>query len=170
MSQETAQAVSPVDVKEFRATLGMFPTGVAVVTASAPDGSRIGMTITSFNSVSLDPPLILFSIGRCCHSLPALMVSTHYSVNILGEDHQHLSSRFAQALTDKWTGVDLSQHPDLPFTLSDSIATFQCAQFAQHDGGDHVIFVGRVLRTERKNVARPLLFFGGRYGALASAA
>jgi flavin reductase (DIM6/NTAB) family NADH-FMN oxidoreductase RutF len=159
-----------IDAREFRAALGMFPTGVAVVTADGPDGNRIGMTITSFNSVSLDPPLILFSIGKNCLSLTSLAQATHYSINILGEDHQHLSTRFSRALEDKWSGVQVQSHSELPFTLSDSIATFQCSQYAQHDGGDHIIFVGRVLRIERKDVARPLVFFSGRYGAVASAA
>ncbi len=156
-----------IDAREFRATLGMFPTGVAVVTADAPNSHRIGMTITSFNSVSLNPPLILFSIGKNCLSLAGLAQASHYSINILGEDHQHVSARFSKSMEDKWSGIEVQTHPELPFTLRESIATFQCSQHAQHDGGDHVIFVGRVLRTERKDVARPLVFFSGSYSAIA---
>ncbi|MDX3904694.1 MAG: flavin reductase family protein [Pigmentiphaga sp.] len=168
--QTESSAIKPIDQLEFRSALGQFPTGVAVVTAEAPDGSRIGMTVTSFNSVSLDPPLVLFSIGRNSYSLPGLEAASHYSVNVLSEGQQDVSARFAKARSDKWTGVPIRNHDDLPFTLDDCLATFQCAQFAQYDGGDHVIFVGRVLRVEQRGAGRPLVFFGGRYAALAEVA
>lgn len=157
------------DPREFRAALGRFATGVAVVTAQTADGSRIGMTITSFNSVSLDPPLVLFSIGRGNFSLAGLESADHYSVNILGQDQQEVSARFAKAGSDKWSGVHVREHPTLPFTLEESLATFQCAPFARYDGGDHVIFVGRVLEYACRDSGHPLIFFGGKYAALADA-
>lgn len=157
------------DPRAFRAALACFATGVAVVTARAPDGSRIGMTITSFNSVSLDPPLVLFSVGRGNFSLAGLESAEHYSVNVLAQDQEDVSARFAKAGSDKWSGVHVREHPALPFTLEESLATFQCVPFARYDGGDHVIFVGRVLEYACRGSGHPLIFFGGKYAALADA-
>lgn len=158
---------SEIDPKEFRAALGLFPTGVAVVTAG-DEGieTRIGMTITSFNSVSLDPPLVLFSIDKRALSLPTLCKARMYSINVLGEEHEHISSRFATAKGDKWSATEIEVHDGLPFTLAHSIVSFQCAPYAEHDGGDHLIFVGRVLRIHQQHGGAPLVFFGGRYAYL----
>lgn len=154
---------------DFRSALGSFPTGVAVVTAEGANGEgRVGMTITSFNSVSLDPPLVLFSIGKKALSLPTLCGADMYSINILGEQHQHISNRFATAKSDKWAGTEIVHHDGLPFTLGSAIVSFQCVPYAQHDGGDHLIFVGRVLRIHRQqcDASAPLVFFRGNYASL----
>jgi flavin reductase (DIM6/NTAB) family NADH-FMN oxidoreductase RutF len=124
------------------------------------------MTITSFNSVSLDPPLVLFSIGKQALSLPILCRAKMYSINILGEHHQHISTKFATAKGDKWAGTEVELHDGLPFTLQDSIVSFQAVPYAQYDGGDHLIFVGRVVRIHKKDAAAPLVFFGGKYALL----
>lgn len=167
----TATPFPTLDRHEFRAALGLFPTGVAVVTAEGAAGEgRIGMTITSFNSVSLDPPLVLFSIGKNALSLPVLCGAQAYSINVLGEQHQHISARFATAKGDKWSQTQIVLHDDLPFTLEHSSVAFQCIPYAQHDGGDHVIFVGRVLRIQQRAQCAPLVFFGGNYAALQPAA
>lgn len=166
----TQAVISPprvIDPRQLRDVLGTFPTGVAVVTAETVEGQRIGITITSFNSVSLDPPLILFSIDLRCLSLPALMGVSQYTVNILGEAQQEVSTRFATARSDKWAGVSIEQEAGLPFTLRDAMSTFQCEAYAQHEGGDHVIFVGRVLRAEQKCDVPPLVFHKGTYRLLA---
>jgi flavin reductase (DIM6/NTAB) family NADH-FMN oxidoreductase RutF len=156
-----------IDRKDFRAALGLFPTGVAVVTADDLEGGgRIGMTITSFNSVSLDPPLVLFSIDKRAMSLPALCKAQMYSINVLGEQHEHISTRFATAKGDKWGATEVELHDGLPFTLAHSLVSFQCVPYAEHDGGDHVIFVGRVLRIHSRERGAPLVFFSGRYAAL----
>ena len=171
MSQ-VSTPIPAIDRDEFRAALGLVPTGVAVVTAEGAAGEgKIGMTITSFNSVSLDPPLVLFSIGKKALSLPVLCGAAKYSINILGERHQHISNRFATAKSDKWAGTDIEHHDeDLPFTLADSIVAFQCVPYAQYEGGDHLIFVGQVVRIQRREAAAPLVFFGGKYAALQVAA
>lgn len=164
---QVASTLPPIDRKEFRAALGLFPTGVAVVTAEGADGEgRVGMTITSFNSVSLDPPLVLFSIANSALSLPLLQGAPMYSINVLGEQHQDISARFATAKGDKWSQTVIDHHDGLPFTLADSIVSFQCVPYAQYDGGDHVIFVGRVLRIHQKESATPLVFFCGNYASL----
>jgi len=163
----TSVPLPTIDRNEFRSALGLFPTGVAVVTAEGAAGEgRVGMTITSFNSVSLDPPLVLFSIGKQALSLPVLCGAKMYCINILGEQHQHISSRFATAKADKWSDTDIEFHDGLPFTLKDSIVSFQAVPYAQHDGGDHLIFVGRVVRIHKKEEAAPLVFFGGKYAQL----
>lgn len=164
-------AHNPIDRAEFRKALSLFPTGVAVVTAECRDGQdRIGMTITSFNSVSLDPPLVLFSIAKSALSLAGLCGAEMYSINVLGEQHRDVSARFATSKGDKWTGTEIVRHPGLPFTLAQSIVSFQCAPFAQHEGGDHVIFVGRVLRIQQSESTGPLVFFSGAYASVQSAA
>src|ERR1700716_2891434 len=95
-----------LDPRAFRQALGQFPTGVAVITAQGADGSAVGLTMSSFNSVSVDPPLILFSIKRKSFSLNAMIEAKGYAVNILGRDQEHLSDKFAKALGDKWTAVE----------------------------------------------------------------
>jgi flavin reductase (DIM6/NTAB) family NADH-FMN oxidoreductase RutF len=163
----TSTPLPTIDRNEFRSALSLFPTGVAVVCAEGAAGEgRIGMTITSFNSVSLDPPLVLFSIGKHALSLPVLCNAKSYSINILGQEHQHISTRFATAKADKWADTEVELHDGLPFTLRDSIVSFQAVPYAQHDGGDHLIFVGRVVRIHRKECVAPLVFFGGKYALL----
>lgn len=170
MSQPSTSLPS-ITNDDLRSALGLFPTGVAVVTAGdAHTDDRVGMTITSFNSVSLDPPLVLFSIGKKALSLPFLNNANMYSINILGEHHQTISNRFATAKSDKWSGTEVVHHEGLPFTLADAVVSLQCESYAQHDGGDHIIFVGRVLRIHYQTDASsmPLVFFRGKYAALQS--
>ena len=99
-------ATADLDPRAFRQALGQFATGVAVITAEAADGQAIGLTMSSFNSVSVDPPLILFSIDRKAFSLKAMTEAKGYAVNILGRDQEHLSNKFAKALGDKWAAVE----------------------------------------------------------------
>ena len=91
--------------REMRDALGLFPTGVAVITAQAQSGERLGATVSSFNSVSLDPPLILFSLAKDAKSIAAWEAAEHFAVNVLGEHQSQVSTRFAKALTDKWEGI-----------------------------------------------------------------
>lgn len=154
--------------REFRDALGLFATGVAVITATTGGGERLGTTVSSFNSVSLEPPLILFSIGRNARAFPAWEAVSAFGVNLLAEDQGDLSTRFARAMTDKWQGVEphigRSGIPLLPGAL----AWLECASYAKHDGGDHLIFVGQVhsLVVRKVTNPRPLLFFGGKYRQL----
>ncbi|OYX01841.1 MAG: hypothetical protein B7Z15_19345 [Rhizobiales bacterium 32-66-8] len=155
------------DSRAFRETLGQFATGVAVVTASTTDGAVVGMTMSSFNSVSLDPPLVLFSVARTAHSLPAMRTAKGFGINILARAQEQISNRFARALENKWDNVEhhLGFH-DAPL-LAGAIAHFECAPYARHDGGDHEIFLARVLRFSAPDTSDPLIFFRGRYHALA---
>lgn len=173
-TQGTAEPAPPVsdgmDPRAFRAALGRFATGVAIVTACIAQGEAVGMTMSSFNSVSLDPPLVLFSVARSAYSLPAMRAAKGFAINILGQDQQDLSNRFARALEDKWHQVEhhLSLH-DAPL-LAGAIAHFECEPYARHDGGDHEIFLARVVRFSSPETGDPLIFFRGRYHALASGA
>lgn len=160
-------AASDLDARAFRRGLGQFATGVAVITAQAADGGAIGLTMSSFNSVSVDPPLILFSIDRQAFSLAAMTTAKGYAVNILGRDQEHLSDKFARSLADKWAAVKhTSGHAAAPL-IAGAIAHFECEPYAQYDGGDHVIFVGRVVQFSTRPDKDPLIFFRGTYRSLA---
>jgi len=152
----------------FRDALGRFATGVAVVTACDRDGAPVGMTMSSFNAVSLEPPLVLFSVARSAHSIEAMVHARGFAVNILGAAQSDVSTRFARARTDKWHAVDHSPgYGDAP-VLADVLAHFECKPYAQYDGGDHVIFVCEVLRFATSDENEPLIFYRGRYHRLAA--
>ncbi|CAN7654242.1 p-hydroxyphenylacetate 3-hydroxylase, reductase component [compost metagenome] len=153
--------------RRFRNALAMFATGVAVITAPREEGLPVGITVASFNSVSLDPPLVLFSVDRRCLSLGDLRSARRYAVNVLAEAQQDISNRFARANSGKWEGIGFSKrNEDSHVLLPDALATFECEPYAMHDGGDHVIFIGRVVRHQARQDGRPLIFFGGKYRVL----
>ena len=152
-----------MDATELRDALGCFATGITIVTTVGPRGELIGITANSFNSVSLDPPLILFSLNRRAHSLRVFLSTQTFAVNILREDQEALSKRFAQALEDKWSGVEYETWDTGCPILADALAGFECKIRHTYHGGDHVIFVGEVLRLRHDPNGRPLLFYRGRY-------
>lgn len=156
------------DERRFRDALGAFPTGVAIVTAVTGAGLRLGMTVSSFNSVSLAPPLVLFSVARRAHSFAAWGEVRRYAINVLSQDQEELSNRFARPLGEKWAGVTVFDGETGAPVLANALAVFECETHARHDGGDHEIFVGRVLsfRTSPHRQDLPLLFYGGRYRRL----
>jgi flavin reductase (DIM6/NTAB) family NADH-FMN oxidoreductase RutF len=163
-------ALQPFSTQEFREALGCFATGIAVVTATADGGHRIGATVSSFNSVSLDPPLVLFSMARSSRAFAAWQSVTHFAVNVLAEHQDALSNKFARALGDKWEGARCVESETGVPLLTDSLAAFECARYANYDGGDHVIIVGRVrhVRVRKRADAVPLIFFRSKYRRLAS--
>ena len=150
---------------DFRNALGLFPTGVAIVSARHANGQLLGMTVSSFNSVSLDPPLELFSVARKAASFESWKSVENFGVSVLARSQDDLSSRFARSQGDKWALVRpvFGEH-DIPL-LPGALAAFECERYAVYDGGDHEIFVGRVLsiRALAAASADPLVFFGGRY-------
>lgn len=174
MATSSASAVpqtgheSGFDARAFRQALGQFATGVAIVTASTEAGDVVGMTMSSFNSVSLDPPLVLFSVARSALSLPAMQAAKGFGINILGQHQQDLSNRFARALEDKWHAVEHSRGVHDAPLIAGALAHFECVPYARHDGGDHEIFLARVVRFRVPEGGDPLIFFRGRYHALAS--
>ena len=162
------RAPPPFSHKELREALGLFPTGVAIITTIV-DSIPIGTTVSSFNSVSLDPPLVLFSIAKNAAALNAWKIANEFAINLLGEDQSQLSNRFARPLTDKWDGIEpvFAQAIHAPL-IPGALGWLECESYAQHDGGDHIIFLGRVvaIRTRSVPAARPLVFFGSRYRQL----
>jgi flavin reductase (DIM6/NTAB) family NADH-FMN oxidoreductase RutF len=148
---------------EFREALGMFATGVTIVTARAADGSLVGLTANSFNSVSLDPPLVLWSLSRGAASMAALSTGSHYAVNILAASQKELAERFASKDVDRWADVAFSEGLGGAPVLVGAAASFECFNRSRYDEGDHVIFVGEVERCTHNPGASPLLFHGGRF-------
>lgn len=149
--------------REFRAALGMFATGVTIVTTRLEDGTPLGMTVNSFNSVSLNPPLVLWSLSRSASALGAFLGCSHYAVNVLGVAQQALAERFASRVPDRWQGVEGLPGAGGAPLLSGAVATFECVNRSRYEEGDHVIFVGEVLRCTHQSDAAPLLFHGGRF-------
>jgi flavin reductase (DIM6/NTAB) family NADH-FMN oxidoreductase RutF len=157
------------DPRAFRNALGSFTTGVAVITAESAHG-RLGATVSSFNSVSLEPPLILFSLSRRAFGIAHWREVAHYGVIILPEDQRDLSNRFARSGSDKWSDLPVSRMKNGAPLIPAWLSFFECEPYANYDGGDHDIFVCKVSRFEcrRPSAPGPLVFFGGRYAALAS--
>jgi flavin reductase (DIM6/NTAB) family NADH-FMN oxidoreductase RutF len=154
------------DQRSFRTALSHFATGVVVVTASGQDGTAVGITVTSFNAVSLEPPLVLFSVARTALSLPVLQSADAYGISVLRQDQVDLSDRFARATSNKWQGVDVKAGKTGCPLIAPSLAHFECLPFNIYDGGDHAIFLGKVIDFEIDSSAAPLLFFRGKYNAL----
>jgi flavin reductase (DIM6/NTAB) family NADH-FMN oxidoreductase RutF len=156
----------PIESTEFRRALGCFATGITVVTAVGPRGQPIGLTANSFNSVSLDPPLVLFSLDRRAHSLRAFLSTHDFAVNILRAGQEELSNRFARALEDKWSGIAYDiWDTDCPI-LTGALASFECKTRHTYQGGDHIIFVGEVLRMTHDPDGEPLLYYRGKYKSI----
>ncbi|MEJ7931512.1 flavin reductase family protein [Ramlibacter sp. AN1015] len=157
-----AQAPS-FSAREFRAALGMFATGVTIVTTRSTDGTPIGLTANSFNSVSLEPPLVLWSLSQAAASLAAFRAGSHYAINVLAADQKLLAERFAAKGADRWRGVDSAAGVGGAPLIAGAAATFECFNRSRYDEGDHVIFVGEVERCTWRQGASPLLFHGGRF-------
>lgn len=154
------------DPKDFRQALGMFATGVTIVTTRAGDGTPVGVTANSFNSVSLTPPLVLWSLAKNARSLSAFTEGEYWNVHILSHEQEALSNLFARAGEDKFAQQALEQGVSPAPLLAGCSARFQCRTMFQYEGGDHIIFVGEVMSYDRSE-RPPLLYVTGQY-ALAS--
>ena len=148
--------------RDFRGALGQFATGVTVITTIDNDDQPVGVTASSFNSVSLDPPLVLWSLAKTARSMLAFERSGFFCVHVLGASQEALSARFATPGSDKFADQEWSSgHGGVPL-LPNCAARFQCKTTHKYEGGDHVIFVGEVLDFE-KSEEPPLVFHGGQY-------
>lgn len=156
-----------IDATEFRKALGSFVTGVTIVTTRAADGSDVGLTANSFNSVSLDPPMVLWSLARSAASTQAFMQAAHFAVHVLASDQDDLSNRFAKRGEDKFAGLTVDRGDSGVPRLQGCVACFECRTVYRYDGGDHIIFVGEVLSFERAD-KRPLAYHAGRYAITAN--
>jgi flavin reductase (DIM6/NTAB) family NADH-FMN oxidoreductase RutF len=156
------------DSRAFRQALGAFPTGVAVVTASREAGHAMGITVNSFTSVSLDPPLILVSIARTSRNFDLFNAVDHFAVNLLREEQRHVSSAFASPTADRFGVVKHRPgHGNAPL-IDAHLVAFECETYARYDGGDHVLLLGKVLGLNHDPTLppKPLLYFRGQYREL----
>lgn len=161
--QEAAKAAAErFDRRDFRRALGQFATGVTVVTARGKDGRNVGMTVNSFTSVSLDPPLVLWSVSRQSASFADFAEASHFAVNVLAANQHHLSRQFSTPLIDKFEGVEISSGAAGCPLLSGASAYFVCRKVRQMEGGDHIIFLGEVEEYTWRE-SEPLVFHSGRY-------
>lgn len=154
--------VPALDGAHFRSALGAFATGVTIVTTRNAQGRDVGLTANSFNSVSLDPPMVLWSLSKNAASLPAFVGNEHFAVHVLAADQQPLSDRFARRGADKFAGLPVTRGAGGVPLLDGCSARFQCRTAFRHEGGDHVIFVGEVLAFDHFD-RPPLVFHGGSY-------
>jgi flavin reductase (DIM6/NTAB) family NADH-FMN oxidoreductase RutF len=159
------------DSRAFRQALGCFPTGIAVMMVSSDEASHIGITVNSFASVSLEPPLVLWCIDRRSGRYPAFVQAAGFTVSILAAGHKAVSTRLAAAGEHTLEAGELVPTELGPPALKDALAVFECARESVQDAGDHAILIGRVLRFARNDgVGAPLVYFQGKYGALAQGA
>jgi flavin reductase (DIM6/NTAB) family NADH-FMN oxidoreductase RutF len=155
------------DTQAFRRALGSFPTGVAVVTTVDSGRRAIGITVNSFTSVSLDPPLVLWCLDRKSDRFERFTSAHAFTISVLGTVHEEVSGRLAKPGAHSLEGIDLLPTELGPPALAQAPAVFECHSEAVHGGGDHAILVGRVLRFANRDASAPLVFYRGRYGALA---
>ncbi len=155
------------DSRTFRDALGRFVTGVTIITTRTCEGVAVGVTANSFNSVSMDPPLVLWSLGRRSRNLTAFENASHFCVHVLAAGQAPLSRQFSTSGIDKFAGLETDEGAGGVPLLAGTAARFECETFARYDGGDHVIFLGRVLDLTVDTSALPLVFHAGDYSALA---
>ena len=146
----------------LRTVLGRFATGVTVVTTLDESSRCVGLTVNSFCSVSLDPPVVLWCLARQSRALSAFESSYHYAIHVLGEDQAHLSRHFSAVREDKFTGIPLDISVYRVPLLKDYLSRFICRKEASMEFGDHVIYKGLIVESSRR-VGRPLLFYDGQY-------
>ena len=158
--------IEKIDPTAFRTALGQFPTGVTIITTLDDQGNRIGVTASSFNTVSLDPPLVLWSIDKAAYGYDSFVNCKHFAIHVLSAEQAELSDLFAQTGADKFDQIQCTTgRAKLPI-LPEFAACFECDIEHRYAGGDHTILVGRV-KAFKSHDAEPLLFHRGRYGEIA---
>lgn len=156
-----------IDPGTFRQVLGMYPTGVAVITAMTSDDRPVGMVVGTFTSVSLDPPLVGFLPDKRSSTWPLIEAAGHFCVNVLASDQTALCRQLAAPGADKFAGVDYAISPHGLPVLPDVTVAIECQLYSVSEAGDHWFVAGRVLGLEARRDADPMLFFRGRYGGFA---
>jgi flavin reductase (DIM6/NTAB) family NADH-FMN oxidoreductase RutF len=157
------------DARTLRDAFGGFATGVTIITATASDGTPIGLTANSFTSLSLDPPLLLVCIANNANSASVLKSASHFAVNVLHIDQLATSNRFAGKGEDRFASTPwMPGETGVPLLL-ESLSVFECSQHGLHDGGDHFILIGNVLSATFETERDPLLYFRGSYRLLEAA-
>lgn len=141
----------------------MFATGVTIVTTLAPDGTPVGLTVNSFNSVSLTPPLVLWSLAHRAVSFGLFMQASHYAINVLTVEQREMAERFATRGADRWAGVVWQPGRSGMPVLAGAAAVFECASRSRYPEGDHTILVGEVVHSTHQASSAPLLYHGGMF-------
>jgi flavin reductase (DIM6/NTAB) family NADH-FMN oxidoreductase RutF len=161
-SVDAQNAADHFDPRDFRNALGCFATGVTIITAAMPDGRRAGLTCNSFASVSLNPPMVLWSLVSHSPSLSLFQEASHFTVNVLGQSQRDLALHFARPSDDKFASI--ANRPGLGHApvLEGCVAHFECRNSYRYYGGDHVIFMGQV-ETYTYARSEPLLFAHGQF-------
>lgn len=154
------------DHRRFRDALGCFGTGVTIVTTLDADGAPVGLTANSFTSVSLDPELLLVCLNRRSNSLPVFEAADIFAVNVLRVEQKELAQRFAMAGADRFRETAWESGSAGAPILTGSLANFECSKYAEYDGGDHLILVGRVTDVRFDAEQDPLLYFRSAYREL----
>lgn len=154
------------DTQLLRNALGQFATGVCVITATPDGGKPFGMTINSFSSLSLDPPLVLWSLAHSSDTFSTFEMLDTYVVNVLSEDQQGLSNRYSRRNEHDLVDDDFYWSANNNPIIRGSLASFECEIFERYEGGDHVIMVGKVIDYKNDGDGKPLLFFSGQYQSL----
>ena len=157
-------AARDLDAAQFRQALSQFATGVTVITTRLADGSFRGLTASSFNSVSLNPPLVLWSLGNAANSLPIFSGNSHYVINVLGAEQAHLAQRFSRRTDKPFDGVEYELSRTGQPILTGASAWFECHNRSRYPEGDHVIFVGEVEECA-VNPQASLIFHAGQFGS-----
>ena len=157
-----------IDKREYRNAVGCFATGVTIVTTLDHDDSKIGITVNSFSSLSLEPPLVLFCVDSKINSFLAFENCPHFNINVLREDQMDLSNTFARSSEDKWDEVQHTFGENGCPVFGGSAAILECDKHAMYEGGDHLIIIGEVKKmTYEQGECRPLLYFKGSYANIA---
>ena len=161
----TQASLTELDPTDLRRCLASFVTGVTVMTVLDADGKPVGLTANSFSSLSLDPPLIVWSLRTNSSSMPIYQQAQRFVVNILADDQVDISNRFAKSAPDRFNGVSFQPGIDGVPLIDGCIAYLECKLEATYPGGDHLLFVGRIERIQQTERA-PLAFVGGNYVAV----
>ncbi|MEP4557806.1 flavin reductase family protein [Cobetia amphilecti] len=168
MSLSNTNPAPTIDPASFREALGHFASGITIITTQVDD-EPIGFTCQSFYSVSMNPPLVSFSVKASSFSYPKIRQAERFAVNILSSEQSHVSNQFAMRGADKWQGIDWQLSPLGNPVINDSLHWLDCKIHAEHPAGDHLIVIGEVkgLNLDVSATSRPLLYFKGKYGGLA---
>lgn len=165
----TSDTTSSIDQVRFRDAVGQYASGITIITGRDTQGP-IGFTCQSFYSVSVDPPLVSFSVMKTSTTYPRIRDTGTFAVNVLSVGQETASNQFARRGTDKWAGITWHPTHEGNPVLDDTLAWLDCTIHAEHDAGDHIIVIGRVLQLGRTNdkQPKPLLYFEGQYRTLLS--
>jgi flavin reductase (DIM6/NTAB) family NADH-FMN oxidoreductase RutF len=156
-----------IESSSFKYCLSHFAKGVTVITCHNPHGENIGLTVDSFNSVSLNPPLILFSINKLSLSHEILVNTPHFLINILSAEQSSLSKNFSSRHPNKWENVSYTLSPKTSNRIIDNCLFYlECENYAVYPGGDHSIILGKVINLEQVTDLQPLVYFKGHYNQI----